>query len=123
MKALAAALVILLIWLAWPTRPTGITLRSGDLTVTIADPHPGMTDVALALTGPRAFIQVQVVMPLMGLATPEVVATAAGAGHYTVHGLSLMAAGPWELRIRITGRETLTLPFPVTPAHRASHAN
>ena len=73
--------------------------------------------MALALTGPGAtgaFIQVQAVMPLMGLATPEVAATAAGAGRYTVTGVPLVVAGPWELRVRITGRDALTLPFQVT---------
>jgi hypothetical protein len=121
MKALAAALVaavlVLLGWLAWPSRPTGTTLRAGNVTVTIPDPHPGLTDVALALTGPGAtgaFIQVQAVMPLMGFATPEVAATAAGAGHYTVAGVALVTTGPWELRVRITGRDALTWPFQVS---------
>jgi len=120
MKALAAALVaallVLLGWLARPAHP-GTTLHAGNLTVTIADPHPGLTDVALALTGPGAtgaFIEVQAVMPLMGYATPEVAATAAGAGHYTVAGVPLVTAGPWELRVRVTGRDVLTWPFQVT---------
>ena len=121
MKALAAVLVaavlVLLGWLAWPSGQTGTTLHAGNLTVTIADPHPGMADVALALTGPGAtgaFIEVQAVMPLMGIATPEVAATAAGAGHYTVTGVPLVTVGPWELRVRVAGREALTLPFQVT---------
>jgi hypothetical protein len=50
----------------------------------------------------------------MGFATPEVAATAAGAGHYTVAGVTLVTVGPWELRVRITGRDTLTWPFQVT---------
>jgi hypothetical protein len=121
MRALAAALVaavlVLLGWLAWPSRQAGTTVRAGHVTVTITDPHPGLTDVAIGLTGPGAtgaFIQVQAVMPLMGFATPEVAATAAGAGHYTVAGVALMTTGPWELHVRITGRAALTWPFQVT---------
>jgi hypothetical protein len=53
-------------------------------------------------------------MPPRGVATPEIAATAVGAGHYTVAGVPLVAAGPWELRVRITGRDALTLPFQVT---------
>lgn len=114
---LAAAVLVLLGWLAWPARQAGATLRAGNLTVTVADPHPGLTDVALALTGPGAtgaFIEVQAVMPLIGLATPEVAATAAGGGHYTVTGVPLVTVGAWELRVRVTGRDALTLPFQVT---------
>ena len=121
MRALAAGLVaaalVLLGWLAWPARQPGTTLHAGNLTVTITDPHPGLTDVTLALTGPGArgaFIQVQAVLPLMGHATPEVVATADGAGHYTVTGVPLMTVGAWELRVRVAGREALLLPFAVT---------
>ena len=118
MKARAAALValVLLGWLAWPARQPDATLRAGSLTVTVADPRPGLTDLALTLTGPGAtgaFIEVQAVMPVLGYATPEVVATAAGAGHYTVTGIPLITAGPWELRVRVTGRDPLTLPFQV----------
>jgi hypothetical protein len=113
---LVAAVLVLLGWLARPIQ-SDTTRQADNLTATVTDPHPGMTDVALVLTGPDAtgaFIQVQAVLPVMGLATPEIAATAAGAGHYTVAGLVLPAAGPWELRIRVTGRDPLTLPFQVT---------
>jgi hypothetical protein len=119
MKALAAVLaaaaLVLVGWLARPAE-TGTTVRAGNLTVTVTDPHPGMTDVTLTLTGTGtgAFIQVQAVTPLMGYATPEVAATAAGAGHYTVAGLPLVTVGPWELRVRVAGRDALTWPFQVT---------
>jgi hypothetical protein len=115
--ALVAVVVVVLGWLAWPSRQTGVTLHADNLTVTIADLRPGLTDVVLALTGPDAtgaFIQVQAVMPMMGYATPEVAATATGAGHYTVTDIPLMTVGPWELRVRVTGRDALTLPFQVT---------
>jgi hypothetical protein len=120
MKAVAAVLVAaLLALLGWLARPssTDTTLHAANLTVTVSDPHPGMTDVALVLTGPGetgAFIQVQAVMPVMGYATPEVAATAAGDGRYIVSGVTLVTAGPWELRVRIAGRDALTWPFQVT---------
>jgi hypothetical protein len=118
MKAVAALVGAVLVlglvgWLARPA-PAGITLRAGNLTVTVADPHPGMTDVALILTGTGALIQVQAVMPLIGYATPEVAATAAGAGHYTVSDVTLITVGLWELRVRVAGRDALTWPFQVT---------
>lgn len=57
-------------------------------------------------------------MPLMGYATPEVAATAAGGGHYTVTAVHLMTTGPWELRLAVTPRAgvraDLMLPFDVT---------
>jgi hypothetical protein len=54
----------------------------------------------------------------MGYATPQVAATAAGAGRYTVAAVHLMTTGPWELRLAVTPRggtrEDLMMPFDVT---------
>jgi hypothetical protein len=46
-----------------------------------------------------------------GLGHLRVAATAA---HYTVTGVALVTLGPWELRVRVTGRDAVTLPFQVT---------
>jgi hypothetical protein len=131
-KALLAVLGVVVLgvlgWLLWP-RPAGpLTLRAGtsasEVTVTVARPRLGTTDLTLALTSPAgaaqpgAFILAQATMPLMGYATPQVAATAAGGGRYAVAAVHLMTTGPWELRLSITPRggspEDLLLPFDVT---------
>jgi hypothetical protein len=92
-------------------------LHAPSATVTVSRPRPGITDLSIS-TSPGAFILVQASMPLMGYATPEVAATAAGGGRYTVAAVHLMTTGPWELRLAITRRggtrEDLMLPFDVT---------
>ena len=116
MKALALVAAVLVLG-GCASGPAGLTLRADELTVTIDEPHPGSTDLALTLTGPAAtsaFVQVQAVQPVLGHATPELVATAAGGGRYTVAGLILMTTGPWELRVRVTDREARTVAFEVT---------
>jgi len=108
-------------WLVWPSGPGPLVLRaSGNaapVTVTIARPRLGVTDLDIS-TVPGAFILAQASMPLMGYATPQVAATAAGGGRYTVAAVHLMTTGPWELRLTIIGRggtrEDLMMPFDVT---------
>jgi hypothetical protein len=131
-KALPAALGVVLIgvlgWLFWP-RPAGpLTLRADTsasrVTVTMDRPRLGTTDLTLTLTAPDgtaqpgAFLLAQATMPLMGYATPQVAAAAAGGGRYTVAAVHLMTTGPWELRLAITLRggseQDLLLPFDVT---------
>ncbi|HEY0530864.1 MAG TPA: hypothetical protein VGD29_04620 [Actinoplanes sp.] len=125
MKALFAALGVVVLgligWLVWPSSPGPLVLhastRATAVTVTIARPRLGMTDLDISAS-PGAFILVQASMPLMGYATPQVAATAAGAGRYTVAAVHLMTTGPWELRVAITPRggtrEDVMLPFDVT---------
>jgi hypothetical protein len=128
LAALGALLLGLLGWWLWPHPPGPATLRAGtsasQVTVTVARPRLGTTDLTIALTSPSgaaqpgAFVQAQASMPLMGYATPEVAATAAGGGHYTVAGMHLMTTGPWELHLTVTPAggtpEALLLPFDVT---------
>jgi hypothetical protein len=116
--AFFAAVVLGVIgWLVWPTPPGPLVLRAPSVTVTVVRPRLGTTDLDISTT-PGAFILAQGVMPLMGYATPQVAATAAGGGRYTVTAVHLMTTGPWELRLTITPRggtrEDLTLPFDVT---------
>ena len=115
-------------WLVWPSAPGPAVLRASTgasaVTVTVARPRLGSTDLSIALASPSgaaqpgAFILVQATMPLMGYATPQVAATAAGGASYTVAAVHLMTTGPWELRLSITprggSREDLLLPFDVT---------
>ena len=132
MKALLAVLGVVALgvlgWLFWPHPPGPLTLRAGTsasrVTVTVERPRLGTTDLTLTLAAPSgaaqpgAFVQAQATMPLMGYATPQVAATAAGGGRYTVAAVHLMTTGPWELRLAITprggSREDLLLPFDVT---------
>lgn len=132
MKALPAAAGVVVLgllgWLVWPRSPGPLTLRAGTtasrVAVAVARPRLGTTDLTLTLTSPGgaaqpgAFILAQATMPLMGYATPQVAATAAGGGRYTVAAVHLMTTGPWELRLAITPRggseEDLLLPFDVT---------
>ncbi|MEV6851069.1 hypothetical protein [Actinoplanes sp. NPDC051411] len=125
MKALLAAAGVVVLgvigWLVWPAAPGPLVLhastRVSAVTVTIARPRLGTTDLDIS-TSPGAFILAQGVMPLIGYATPEVAATAAGGGRYTVAAVHLMTTGPWELRLAVTPRggtrEDLVLPFDVT---------
>lgn len=121
MKALLAFLGAVVIgvigWLVWPSAPGPLVLRAPSVTVTVARPRLGTTDLSIS-TSPGAFILVQANMPLMGYATPEVAATAAGGGRYTVAAIHLMTTGPWELRLKVTPRggtrQDLMLPFDVT---------
>jgi hypothetical protein len=121
MRALLAFLGALVIgviaWLVWPSAPGPLVLHAPPVTVTIAEPRLGLTDLSIS-TSEGAFILVQASAPLMGYATPEVAATAAGGGRYTVPAIHLMTTGPWELRLKVTprggSREDLVLPFDVT---------
>jgi hypothetical protein len=117
-----ALLLALLGWLMWPSAAGGTTLHTGTadtlVTVVVDSPRVGDTGLTISLTGrdgrpvTGAFVQVEAVMPLMGWATPEVAATAAGNGRYTVAGVPLMTTGPWALRVRFAGAD-LSLPFQV----------
>jgi hypothetical protein len=123
-KPLRAALGVVVIgvagWLVWPSAPGPLVLRASTgaspVTVTVERPRLGVTDVDISAS-PGAFILVQASMPLMGYATPQVAATAAGAGRYTVAAVHLMTTGPWELRLAVTPRggtrEDLMMPFDV----------
>jgi hypothetical protein len=109
-------------WLMWPSAPGPLVLRASTaaspVTVTVDRPRLGTTGLHISLDGAGAFILVQASMPLMGYATPQVAATAAGGGRYTVAAVHLMTTGPWELRLAITprggARQDLMLPFDVT---------
>ena len=121
--ALVVPLLVLLGWLFWPSGSGATTLHAGTehetVTVVIDRPRVGESAITITLathdgtplTG--AFVQVEATMPLMGHATPEVAATAAGHGRYTgvVH---LMTTGPWELHLRLGTGDALVLPFQVT---------
>jgi hypothetical protein len=131
-KALLTSLGVLVLglvgWLVWPRPPGPATLHAGtstsEVTVTVTRPRLGATDLAIDLRSPSgaaqpgAFVQAQAAMPLMGFATPQVAATAAGGGRYTVVAVHLMTTGQWELHLSITPpggvREDLLLPFDVT---------
>ena len=125
MKALLAVLGVAVLgvlgWLLWPSGPGPLVVRASGgmspVTVTIVRPRLGVTDLDIS-TAPGAFVLAQANMPLMGFATPQVAATATGAGHYTVAAVHLMTTGPWELRLAITARdgtrEDLMVPFNVT---------
>lgn len=125
MKALLGVLGVAVLavagWLVWPSAPGPLVLhaagQTSPVTVTIVRPRLGMTDLDIS-TAPGAFILAQASMPLMGYATPQVAATAAGGGRYTVAAVHLMTTGPWELRLAIMPRdgngEDLVLPFDVT---------
>jgi hypothetical protein len=131
-KALLAVAGVIVLgvlgWLVWPSSPGPAVLHAStnasEVTVTVSRPRLGLTDLSIALATPSgaaqpgAFIQAQASMPLMGYATPQVAATAAGGGSYTVAAVHLMTTGPWELRLSITprdgSREDLLLPFDVT---------
>jgi hypothetical protein len=114
---LGAVVIGVIGWLVWPSAPGPLVLRAPSVTVTVARPRLGTTDLSIS-TSPGAFILVQANMPLMGYATPEVAATAAGGGRYTVAAIHLMTTGPWELRLKVTPRggtrQDLMLPFDVT---------
>jgi len=116
-KALRAALGVVVLglagWLVWPSPPGPLVLHAPGVTVTIARPRLGTTDLEIATT-PGAFILAQAGMPLMGYATPQVAATAAGGGRYTVAAVHLMTTGPWELWLSMTPGGDLVLPFDVT---------
>jgi hypothetical protein len=124
-KPLRAALGVVVIgvvgWLVWPSSGGPVVLRASTgaspVTVTVERPRLGVTDLAISAP-PGAFILVQASMPLMGYATPQVAATAAGGGRYTVAAVHLMTTGPWELRLAVTPRggtrEDLMVPFDVT---------
>ena len=121
MAALGVAVLGVAGWLVWPSAPGPLVLhadtRASAVTVTVSRPRLGLTDLDIA-TAPGAFILAQATMPLIGYATPQVAATAAGEGRYTVAAVHLMTTGPWELRLAITPRggtrEDLVLPFDVT---------
>jgi hypothetical protein len=118
LPALAGAVLLAVIgWLVWPSPPGPLVLHAPSVTVTVVSPRLGTTDLDIS-AAPGAFILAQASMPLMGYATPQVAATAAGGGHYTVSAVHLMTTGPWELRLAITPRgmprEDLLLPFDVT---------
>jgi hypothetical protein len=114
---LAAVALGVIGWLVWPAPPGPLVLHASSVTVTIVRPRLGTTDLDIS-TSAGAFILAQASMPLMGYATPQVAATAAGGGRYTVAAVHLMTTGPWELRLSITPRggtrEDLMLPFDVT---------
>ena len=124
MRTAAAILFPLLLAVAaplmWPGTATATTLRggtpTGTVTVVVDEARPGEADLTIRLTArdgtpvTGAFVQVQAIMPLLGYATPEVAATAAGGGRYTVTGIRLMSTGPWELRLRLPAAD-LVLPF------------
>jgi hypothetical protein len=124
-KPLGAALGVVVIglvgWLVWPSAPGPLVLRAftgtSPVTVTVERPRRGITDLDISAS-PGAFILVQADMPLMGYATPQVAATAAGGEHYTVAAVHLMTTGPWELRLTVTPRggtrQDLLMPFDVT---------
>jgi hypothetical protein len=119
--ALGVVVIGVVGWLVWPTAPGPLVLRASTsastVTVTVDRPRLGTTDLDIS-TSAGAFILAQASMPLMGYATPQVAATAAGGGRYTVAAVHLMTTGPWELRLSITPRggtrEDLLLPFDVT---------
>lgn len=123
MKTLLAVLGVAVIglvgWLVWPSSPGPLVLHASEppVTVTIARPRLGTTDLEIS-TVAGAFILAQASMPLMGYATPQVAATAAGGGRYTLSAVHLMTTGPWELRLSITPRDgpraDVMLPFDVT---------
>jgi hypothetical protein len=124
-RALLAALGVIVLgaigWLVWPSGPGPLVLHAfagpSEVTVTVVRPRLGNTDIDIA-AAPGAVILAQASMPLMGYATPQVAATAAGGRRYTVAAVHLMTTGPWELRLAITPRggtrEEVTLPFDVT---------
>jgi hypothetical protein len=119
--ALGVVMMAVAGWLVWPSAPGPLVLRAATgaspVTVTVERPRLGITDVDISAS-PGAFILVQASMPLMGYATPQVAATAAGGGRYTVAAVHLMTTGPWELRLAVTPRggtrEDLMVPFDVT---------
>ncbi|HEY0001902.1 MAG TPA: FixH family protein [Actinoplanes sp.] len=125
--ALVVAVVALLGWLLRPDGSGATTLHAGteheSVTVVFDRPRLGQSGMTISLTShdgrpvTGAFIRAEAVMPLMGYATPEIVATAAGSGRYTVGTVHLMTTGPWELHLRLTTHDettALVLPFQVT---------
>lgn len=128
--AVAIATAAVLAALMWLLRPAddALTLRAGTahqtVTLTIDNPRAGDTGITIELAGhdgrplTDAFIRAQPVMPLMGHATPEKIATATGGGRYTVAGAHFMAAGPWQMNLRIRlrdgTRDELAIAFHVT---------
>jgi hypothetical protein len=124
--AVIVATIVVLGWLVWPTPPGPITLHTGTplyaVTATIDNPRMGTTAVEIDLTkraaGPDrpATVRIQAVMPLMGHATPSVLAAPVGGGRYRAGGVELMMTGPWELLVSIesgTAVDHLTLPLAV----------
>jgi hypothetical protein len=128
--AAARAAVTVLVALGWLLRPTNdaTTLRAGTprqtVTLTIDNTRVGDTGITIELADhdgrplSEAFIRVQPVMPLMGHATPEKVATAVQGGRYTVAGIHFMTTGPWQIHLRVTladgTHDELVMPFHVT---------
>lgn len=126
--AVVAAVLILVGWLRWPSSPGATVLYTGTArytaTITVADPRIGSTDITVALatrTGTpagNATIVVQATMPLTGLATPPLPATATGSGRYDTPDVPLMMTGPWQLRLTITDptgtSDNLLVPLTVT---------
>ena len=127
--ATAIAVVLVLAgWLLWPSQPGATVLYAGTArytaTITVADPRIGSTDITVALAtrggtpAGDATVVVQATMPLMGLATPPLHATATGARRYDTSDVPLMMTGPWQLRLTITGptgtTDNLLVPLDVT---------
>lgn len=125
--AVVAALVIVG-WLVWPHQPGRAVLYAGTarytVTVTVASPRVGSTDVTVALATRagtpvgNAALLLQATQVSMGMATPAIPATSTGTGRYDASGVPLMMTGPWQLTLTITGptggTDTLQVPLTVT---------
>ena len=119
----AAAAVLILGWLVWPTHPGALVLHAGTphyvVTTTVDSVRVGMTAVDVDLNGRTngvttpSTVEIEAEMPLMGHVTPPVILTSVGGGHYHADGLDLMMTGPWELRLSID-TDHLTLPISVS---------
>lgn len=105
-----------------PSAPSAILVASGAHRVSVLiDPRRGCSSAVLRITGlggrplPRTPVQLQAVMPLIGLALPATDATTSSDSVITAP-LCLPLTGPWEVRAAIGGRspDVLVIPLNVT---------
>ncbi|WP_069162464.1 FixH family protein [Nocardia altamirensis] len=114
-RLLIAVAVVLVLALAgrlvWPSKSGPVVLKTGTpqhlVTVAIDSLRIGDTAVDVTVTDragapiDHATVRVQAVQQLMGHAGEPIPMTATGGGRFRAPVLSLMMAGPWELRLSI----------------------